>query len=98
MFIFPDINIYTFWHNNNSTWNILQTAIGQGETQVTPLFNCLIAAGIANDGMMMNPYLIDSVVSKYNDRVASFSPKEWKRLMSESEAQEIAAMTKRYGR
>ena len=78
--------------NNNSVWAILQTAIGQGETQITPLFNCMIAAGVANGGMMMNPYLIDSVVSRYNDRVESFSPKEWKRLMSEEEAGQLAAM------
>ena len=78
--------------NNNSTWNILQTAIGQGETQVTPIFNCMIAGAVANGGVMMNPYLIDSVVSKYNDRVASFAPREWKRLMTEEEAESIAAM------
>ena len=81
--------------NNNSTWAILQTAIGQGETQLTPIFNCMIAAGVANDGVMMNPYLIDSVVSKYNDRVASFAPREWKRLMSSEEAREISAMMRR---
>ena len=32
------------------TWEILQTSIGQGTTQITPLHNAMITAAIANGG------------------------------------------------
>ena len=37
----------------------MQLAIGQGTTTVTPLLNLMIYAAIANDGVMMTPYLVD---------------------------------------
>ena len=40
---------------------IPQTVIGQGETLVTPLHNAMIISAIANDGVMMEPILIDSI-------------------------------------
>ena len=42
-----------------SLWEVLQTSIGQGVTQITPLHNCMIAAAIANDGRMMRPTVLD---------------------------------------
>ena len=45
------------------TWEILQTSIGQGTTQITPLHNAMITAAIANGGTLMKPYFLDSVVS-----------------------------------
>lgn len=78
--------------NNNSEWKVLQTAIGQGETQMTPFLNCMIAAAVANDGKMMNPYLIESVLSRYGDKVASFGPETMTELMSKEEAAQIGAM------
>ena len=39
----------------------MQTAIGQGKTLMTPFHNAMIAATIANDGVMMKPYAIDRV-------------------------------------
>ena len=35
------------------------TAIGQGKTLVTPLHMALVVSAIANDGVLMKPYLID---------------------------------------
>ena len=78
--------------NNNSTWKILQTSIGQGDTQITPMLNCLIVSAVANNGVMMNPYLIDSVVTKYGDRVASFAPAALRTVMTTAEAAEMEKM------
>ncbi len=39
--------------NDEFLWDVLQTSIGQGTTQITPLHNAMIAAAIANDGVMM---------------------------------------------
>jgi peptidoglycan glycosyltransferase len=38
--------------------NLARTAIGQGQLQTTPLLMALVAAGIANDGNLMHPYLV----------------------------------------
>ena len=41
--------------------NVLQAAIGQCETQVTPLNLAVQALTLANDGVRYKPYLVDSV-------------------------------------
>ncbi len=39
------------------------TGYGQGQLQVTPLYMAMIAQTLANNGVMMKPYLVDSVTS-----------------------------------
>ncbi len=41
---------------------LVETAIGQGRTGVTPLYMAMLASAIANDGLMMQPYIVDHVV------------------------------------
>ncbi|MBQ6361391.1 MAG: penicillin-binding protein 2 [Lachnospiraceae bacterium] len=72
--------------SNDSQWDVLQTSIGQGETQLTPMFNAMVASAVANGGTMMNPYVIDRVLSKYREKVASFGPARLRRIMSKDEA------------
>lgn len=38
--------------------NLARTAFGQGQAQVTPLQMALVAAGVANDGVIMQPTLV----------------------------------------
>lgn len=38
-----------------------ETAIGQGRLLVTPLHMAMVAAGVANDGLLMEPSLVDEV-------------------------------------
>ena len=45
--------------SDDSVWSRMQLAIGQGTTTVTPLLNLMMYAAIANDGVMMTPYLVD---------------------------------------
>ena len=40
---------------------ISQIAFGQGSTQITPVHICMIAQAVANDGVMMSPYIVDSI-------------------------------------
>ena len=40
-----------------------QTSIGQGKTQITPMLSAMITAAIANDGVMMQPYIMDRVIA-----------------------------------
>ncbi len=65
---------------------VMQTAIGQGETLVTPLHMALITATVANDGVMMRPYLVDHVESSDGTVVSKNSAAKYKRLMTVEEA------------
>jgi peptidoglycan glycosyltransferase len=48
----------------NSKTEFAATVIGQGKLLVTPLQMALISAGIANDGVIMKPYLVKSISDK----------------------------------
>lgn len=72
---------------DTSDADVMQAAIGQGTTQMTPLQLNMITAAIANDGMLMKPYLIDHVETRERNVVKQFSPDSYRRLMSEEEAQ-----------
>lgn len=74
-------------NEDTSDADMMQAAIGQGTTQMTPLELNMITAAIANDGMLMKPYLIDRVETKDRTIVKQFNPDSYKRLMSEDEAQ-----------
>ncbi len=66
---------------------LMQTAIGQGETLVTPLHMALIAASVANDGVAMKPYLVDSIESYDGNTVEQYESEEYKTLMSTEQAE-----------
>ncbi|MCL2873757.1 MAG: penicillin-binding transpeptidase domain-containing protein [Defluviitaleaceae bacterium] len=42
---------------------LAQTSIGQGRTLVTPLFMAMITSAVANDGVMMQPFIVDHVLT-----------------------------------
>ncbi|MBP5292108.1 MAG: penicillin-binding protein 2 [Lachnospiraceae bacterium] len=76
---------------DNDVGTVMQTSIGQGETLVTPLHMALIMSAIANKGRVMEPYVVDHVVSSQGYRVSSNTPKQWRRMMSEEEADHLSA-------
>ncbi len=66
--------------------DVMQAAIGQGATQITPLHLNMITCAIANDGMLMKPYMVDHVENNEGNLIKQFNPDTYKRLMSEEEA------------
>ncbi len=64
----------------------MTTAIGQADTLMTPLHMAMIAATVANDGIMMKPYCVDRVQTYDGDPVSATKPSRYKRLMTEEEA------------
>ena len=52
--------------NIKSKTEYAATVIGQGKLLVTPLQMALICAGIANDGVIMEPYLVKSISDRNN--------------------------------
>lgn len=67
-------------------WEILQTAIGQGSTQMTPIHNAMITAAIANGGVLMKPYLMDHVENAAGEEVEKFLPSSYGSLITAEEA------------
>lgn len=70
--------------------DIMQAAIGQGTTQITPLHVNMITCAIANKGTLMKPYMVDYVKNNEGNVIKQFHPDTYKKLMSEDEA---AALT-----
>lgn len=73
-------------------WEILQTSIGQGSTQMTPVHNAMLTAAIANGGVLMKPYLIDRVENAAGEEVKKFLPSSYGALMSATESKALAGL------
>lgn len=73
--------------NDAEAGTIMQTAIGQATTEVTPLHMALITCAIANGGNLMKPYLIDSVENYTEEQVKKYMPSSYGKLMSTQEAE-----------
>lgn len=76
--------------DQTSDADIMQAAIGQGTTQITPLHLNMITCAIANGGMLMKPYLVEQVKNNEGNIIKQFNSDTYKRLLSEDEA---AALT-----
>ncbi|MBQ2803644.1 MAG: penicillin-binding protein 2 [Lachnospiraceae bacterium] len=68
------------------TAEMMQTSIGQGKTQITPMHLNMITSAIDNDGILMKPYVIDHVENDVGNVVKNFKPSSYGRLISEEEA------------
>ena len=91
----PSYKKSTFTLNGKSSVaEVMQTAIGQGNTLVSPMHMALITSAIANGGELMKPYLIDSVVSSDGETVKTTEPESYKRLMTTNEANILGKLMK----
>lgn len=72
--------------DDSDTGTIMQTAIGQARTEVTPMHMALLTSAIANGGNLMKPYLIDSVENYTGERVKKYMPSSYGKLFSTEEA------------
>jgi len=68
------------------------TAIGQYNDTVTPLQEAMDAAAIANNGVLMRPYLLESVQAPDLTTISSTTPSVLSTPVSASVASEITAM------
>ncbi|MFC6083286.1 peptidoglycan D,D-transpeptidase FtsI family protein [Sphaerisporangium aureirubrum] len=71
---------------------LAKTAIGQQSNQMTPLQMAMIAAGIANEGKVMKPYLINKIVSPDGDEIDGARPQEMDEAISPEVAGELRQM------
>jgi peptidoglycan glycosyltransferase len=63
-----------------------QTAIGQGKTSVTPMHMAMIASAVANDGVLMEPYLVSEIRTSGGSLVKKYSSTKMKDLFSKDES------------
>ena len=86
-FMFRDIMVYpSDYPEADSQVNLAWSAIGQYKDIVTPMNIVLIAAAIANDGVMMEPKLLKGVINSRDYNVYQFKPKVFKKPLSADEA------------
>lgn len=71
-----------------------RTAAGFWHTYLSPLHGSLIAASVANDGVMMRPTLIDKYVGPSGETLYEFEPRVFRRVMSESTAKTLSKLLK----
>lgn len=69
---------------------MMQTSIGQGRTQITPMHLNMITSAIANNGVLMKPYVMDKVVNDVGSVIKSFKPESYGKLMETEEAAVLA--------
>ena len=69
-----------------------QSAIGQYDVRVTPLQMAMVAAGVANNGRVMRPYLVKEVQAPDLSRLGLASPTLYSQAVSAAVAQQITAM------
>lgn len=69
-----------------SAHNLMQVAIGQGTTEVSPLHINMITMAVANGGVLMRPYLVDRVCTAENEVLRQYDKREAGTLMDKDTA------------
>ena len=59
---------------------VMKSAIGQENVTATTLQMALVAAGIANDGVIMAPHLMDKIIDDQGNLVETYRPHAWRRV------------------
>ena len=67
---------------------LASAAFGQGETYVTPLQMALVAATVANDGVLMTPHLVTQITGS-GPGARTVGPETWRRVLSAADARSI---------
>lgn len=75
--------------NGMSQTDIAACAIGQGKLLVTPLNMALVAAAIANDGVIMKPYIVEKAAFDNGRKVYSAKAETWKTAVNKATADKI---------
>jgi len=71
---------------------VQETSIGQGKTMVSPIHNLMIISAIANQGVMMKPYLVDRVQTEEKAVLKTTQPEVRAQICTSQEAEAIAEL------
>ena len=72
--------------NDMADEDLIQVSIGQGQANISPLQLNMITSAIANNGVLMKPYVIDRIENSSNTVIKAFKPESYGKLLSEDEA------------
>lgn len=86
---FTDANGKTVQTGKDGT---ARSGIGQENVRATPLQMAMVAAAVANEGTIMNPYVVQKVRAKDQSELYNASPKEFGKAMSGDNAEQLADM------
>jgi peptidoglycan glycosyltransferase len=75
----------------NQPRGLADTGYGQGQLLVTPLQMAMIAAAVANDGVMMRPFLVQKITRPDGSAVREFGPSRIRQAMPEAVAAAMRA-------
>jgi penicillin-binding protein A len=76
----------------NSQAFLGQSSIGQYNVQTTALQNAMVAAAIANKGVLMTPHLMSSIHDSLGSLVENYMPKVESTVASAQTAQQVTAL------
>ena len=90
-FKFSDFALYNsqFPTEIGNTSDLVWSGIGQGTVLVTPMHMAMITSAVANDGVMMQPWLVERIATESGTVTKSGSAQAWKQVMSAQTAQII---------
>ena len=69
-----------------------RSGIGQENVRATPLQMALVASAVANEGKIMDPYLVQKVRAKDQTELYSASPKEFAEPITDDQAEQLSDM------
>jgi peptidoglycan glycosyltransferase len=71
---------------------LAQSSIGQRDVRATPLEMATVAAAIANDGLLMQPYLVSRIIDAAGNTISEKTPELFGRAVSSATATIVAQM------
>ncbi|MGV9384332.1 peptidoglycan D,D-transpeptidase FtsI family protein [Nonomuraea sp. NPDC003707] len=71
---------------------LAMASIGQRSNRMTPMQMAMIAAGIANDGKVMKPYLVNKITDAKGDTIKQADPEELSEAVSSETAGKLREM------
>ena len=84
--VMPDPDDMTLWE---TAWAAAGEPVGQEGPNVTVLQMALVGSAIANDGVIMQPYLVDSIYNANGQLSSSTEPSKLMRAVSEDTADRV---------
>lgn len=80
------------YENAMGQTDLAACGIGQGKLLVTPLNMALVAAAIANDGVIMEPYIVEKALYPSGRQAYAAKPNVWKTAVSGAVASVVESM------
>lgn len=86
----PAISVFPkVFPDNEGNGPLARASIGQGDTKATPLQMALVAAAIANNGVLMAPHLLSRITDDQGSVVKSFPDRAWRTPLSPQNAEQM---------